>query len=519
MKTKNIRRTLVMSILALTLCIAMMAGSTFAWFTDSVVSGNNIIKSGNLDVVLEYKTAWSDAWTTVDETTEIFDDEALYEPGYTEVVFLRVANAGSLALKYDMAANIVSEKTSTNVYGNEFKLSDYLHMGAYVMDEYSSGFNYADILMPTMFDTREKAVANIPSMKPISEKADLDTATRPLLPGDKTAQVMALVLHMPETVGNEANHLSSVAAPEIHLGISVVATQYTYEEDAFDDQYDKDAEYPAAEVNNASDLINALAEGKDAKLTGDVDLTASASNGNFEIPASAGEVTLDLNGYTLTAPAREGYTGRTQYALDNYADLTITGNGTVISRGVQNYGKLTVEEGVTLVASDTNGGAAIYAYTGSETTVNGATLTAENNAACIIAYGKLTVNGGTYTQTGTGKTYAVLAYADAVINNANVTGVHGAVCGDTNLTINGGNYVTTGVVGQSDHVVYGSANSAIVITDGTFNGEYDAGGKSIWVGGTASITGGVFGTDPSAYVADGYNAALNAEGKWVVSAN
>ena len=57
---KNTRRALFMSALSLILCFAMLMGTTFAWFTDSVTSANNIIKSGNLDVELYYSVMGND---------------------------------------------------------------------------------------------------------------------------------------------------------------------------------------------------------------------------------------------------------------------------------------------------------------------------------------------------------------------------------------------------------------------------------------------------------------------------
>ena len=55
MKRKNTaRNALFTSIISLLLCVSMLVGTTFAWFTDSVTSANNVIKSGNLDIVLEY---------------------------------------------------------------------------------------------------------------------------------------------------------------------------------------------------------------------------------------------------------------------------------------------------------------------------------------------------------------------------------------------------------------------------------------------------------------------------------
>ena len=50
---KSTKRALTASIISMTLCIVLLIGTTFAWFTDSVSSGTNVIKAGNLDVKLE----------------------------------------------------------------------------------------------------------------------------------------------------------------------------------------------------------------------------------------------------------------------------------------------------------------------------------------------------------------------------------------------------------------------------------------------------------------------------------
>ncbi len=255
-KMKSTKRALLMSALALLMCVSMLIGSTFAWFTDSVTSGNNKIVSGNLDVVLEYKSNWDDAWTVVDENTKIFKEGALYEPGYTEVVFLRVSNAGSLALKYNLMVDIASEKSSVNVDGKEFNLSDYLQIGTYTQAEYASGANYADLLMPIMFGSREAALSNVTLAK-LATADSIVSSDTPVLVGEDTAQVTALVLTMPTTVGNEANYDANVAAaPEINLGVNLVATQLMQEKDSFNNQYDK-----YAAVASLGEMKEALATG------------------------------------------------------------------------------------------------------------------------------------------------------------------------------------------------------------------------------------------------------------------
>ena len=123
----NSKRALLMSALSLLLCASMLIGTTFAWFTDSVTSTNNIITAGNLDVELYWSTDAAD-WKAVDGDTNVFTDQ-LWEPGHTEVVYLKVKNAGTLALKYNLGVNIYSETIGINVAGDVFKLSDYINFG------------------------------------------------------------------------------------------------------------------------------------------------------------------------------------------------------------------------------------------------------------------------------------------------------------------------------------------------------------------------------------------------------
>jgi predicted ribosomally synthesized peptide with SipW-like signal peptide len=105
MKKQTTRRALVLCVLSFFVCVAMLVGTTFAWFTDSVTSGRNTIQSGNLDVALEYYDAENDAWVEVTSTTNAFGYDE-WEPGFTKKVLFRVTNNGSLALKYQLSAGI-----------------------------------------------------------------------------------------------------------------------------------------------------------------------------------------------------------------------------------------------------------------------------------------------------------------------------------------------------------------------------------------------------------------------------
>ena len=106
--TKSTKRAFLSSVLALVVCIAMLVGSTFAWFTDSASTSGNTIVSGNLDVALEKNIGtetepnWVSAegetlkWVTTDSVENV-----LWEPGCTyQLPKLRIKNNGNLALKY-----------------------------------------------------------------------------------------------------------------------------------------------------------------------------------------------------------------------------------------------------------------------------------------------------------------------------------------------------------------------------------------------------------------------------------
>ena len=258
-KKRSTKRALLLSALSLLMCVSMLVGSTFAWFTDSVTSKNNIIKSGNLDIEVYYAypsdvvdgDVPENAWKKMESDKPVFNPDALWEPGYTEVVFFKFANEGSLELQYQLNVDILSEVKGTNVYGNEFYLSD--HIMAYINNTFE--WNYKQFLATEREDATNPAGAPNPYYDTLCKaasyapcRADDHTDNQLSLDSWQTLHTnentyATMVLWMPTTVGNEANHKTGTEAPKIDLGISVIATQYTYEKDSFNDQYDKDAEF------------------------------------------------------------------------------------------------------------------------------------------------------------------------------------------------------------------------------------------------------------------------------------
>lgn len=289
-KTKSTKRALLTSALALLMCVSMLIGSTFAWFTDSVTSGRNKIVSGNLDVVLEYKTPDSqDEWKEVTSDTVLFGEKGLWEPGHTEVVALRIRNAGTLALKYDLATTVYEEVAGTNVYGDSFKLSDHLEIGYSAIN---GDGQIGDIFMGMMLGSRD----NANSLTNSEFGKSVDNPYPIIMPGD--AHVCALAISMPTTVGNEANYKTGTDAPFISFGVTLLATQATVESDSFNNQYDKDADYTAS-VGTADELKAALAAGGNIVFGSDIKLDKMA-----KVTEAA---TIDLANSTLTAEKVGGY--------------------------------------------------------------------------------------------------------------------------------------------------------------------------------------------------------------------
>ena len=245
-KSKSTKQALLLSVMSLILCVSMLVGTTFAWFTDSVSTGKNTIAAGNLDVELEYLVDGN--WEKVTENTNVFEENTLWEPGHTEVVYLKVSNLGTLALDYKLGVNIAYELTSINVYGEELKLSEYLQVGVIEDQE-------------TAFADRAAARDAVTASTPLTDgyaKAGTLYAKNDVPTDGKTEQYVALVVYMPEETDNHANYMTGYDAPQITLGINLMATQETYEEDSFNEKYDENSIYagiPAAQVTKVSEPI------------------------------------------------------------------------------------------------------------------------------------------------------------------------------------------------------------------------------------------------------------------------
>lgn len=275
---KHTKHKLLSSIATLFVCFAMFIGSTYAWFTDSASTGVNKIQAGNLDVTLEYLK--DGEWKDVKDSTDLFQTD-LWEPGTTDVVYLKVSNIGTLALKYKFAVSKFTETIGVNVVnGGPIKLSEILKFGI-IDSETQQSFDRV---------TARAAVAGNPLA--------LNTYTNDIRLGVGETKYYTLVVYMPEETANEANYVTDTTPPSIEMGINLVATQDTVENDSFGYDYDQNA---------------GEAEGYTVTVVIPVETVAKALNTNIVTENVGGtlkasekvrsEQTVEAGGIAVTYPA------------------------------------------------------------------------------------------------------------------------------------------------------------------------------------------------------------------------
>ena len=225
---KSTKRALLGSVMAMVLCMAMLVGATFAWFTDTASTGVNKIQAGNLDVVLEMQNA-DGKWVSAEGKTLDFvkaadakGEATLWEPGCTyELPALRIRNNGNLALKYKVII--------TGINGSA-KLNEAI--------EWTIG----DVAMG---------------------------AEQHLAAGESSA--FTIKGHMKESADNEYMNESIDG-----IAITVVATQDTVESDSFNNTYDASATYPVVAVANVNTNGDTVLKDKEEDHTIQVTVPAGA---------------------------------------------------------------------------------------------------------------------------------------------------------------------------------------------------------------------------------------------------
>ena len=373
--SKNTKRALLTSALAILACVAMLIGTTFAWFTDTASTSVNKITSGKLDIELQYATAWNDvtgaptAWVNAEgkvlnfRTADNRTENILWEPGATyQLPELRIVNNGNLALKYKIVINGIAGDAELNkVIDWEYRL--------YSMEgdryEYNVGGNLSDG----------------------------DEITGEMIPGvngDVTAPIV-ISGTMDTAAGNEYQGLTIDG-----IAVTVYATQLNHENDSIGPDYDKEAEYPTA----ADALKTALENGGNIIMGDDIAVAPVVADKTVSKLAPqmliTKDTTLNLSGKKLGVNAAEDF-GKASPVLMAVmgGTLTIDGDGEInCEAGSQQVYGINVNGGKVVV----NGGKHYGAIT-----------------AIQVQKGELEINGGFFDMAPTCKAQ-VPQYAKYIVN-------------------------------------------------------------------------------------------------------
>ncbi len=249
MTKSNSKKSLVASGLSLAVSAALLLGTTFAWFTDSVTSAGNKIQAGNLQVDLLMDKAGDGNYVSIADSDkgDIFSaaqggNGYNWEPGMTQIVYLAVKNTGSLALNY----NFILDVTDGNP-GLADAL-DYAVLNGTTADDLKDAKTWEDIVAIS--------TADVPTSGYVGDVVDGQTTFTPgrILEAKEMA-TFAMAVHMDEEAGNEYQNGS------ITIDVNLVAKQAMSETDGFGNpNYDADADWPPVSISNADQLKQALAD-------------------------------------------------------------------------------------------------------------------------------------------------------------------------------------------------------------------------------------------------------------------
>ena len=208
---KATKRALLTSITALVMCVVMLAGTTFAWFTDTATANVNKIEAGKLDVQLMMKVGndWKNAEGETLKWVKAQGGEnqaILWEPGAEyKLPELKVVNGGNLALKYEIKITGAVDADGRDDLDSK-KLLDVLKFKS-VVDNTTKENVYGQTIATGTLDANDKE------------------------------QIIQLSAKMDENAGNDYMNMALS-----NITVTVKAMQASYEYDSNGKTYDENAD-------------------------------------------------------------------------------------------------------------------------------------------------------------------------------------------------------------------------------------------------------------------------------------
>ena len=274
MKDNQTKKSLRTSGLALLLCVTMLIGTTFAWFTDSITNSGNKIQSGTLDIGAkayavgqggtkvtitgvngDQAITFSQTGADLEKSKDPIINDSLWEPGKSSAKLLEVTNNGSLAAKVKLAFQVTDGSLQNALW-----------------------FDFVQV------DANGTATGTF-TKRPMNQLATVADGVEVSLSAKNSVRFV-LVYGMDETAGNEYQGKTFTA------DVTINATQFSEEKDGFGNaDYDKNATYPVSDITEFEDALNQAQDGDTIQLTGNLKLEKVMSiNKNL---------TIDGNGNTI----------------------------------------------------------------------------------------------------------------------------------------------------------------------------------------------------------------------------
>lgn len=430
------------------MCLTMLLGTTFAWFTDTASTSVNTVNAGDLKLGLEYAYAAESStaegptiWQPVKgigNNTAILKDvgthegvDKAWEPGMAKYVQLKVKNDGNLSLKYKLGLVIEEETAGRNTANETFKLSNYLQ--AAILDgaknfttsgEAIKAAEGQDILVKAKklsqgCITEGELYPEMKNPEAAATSAENATSNTAGAAGNADSRpsekIITIVVYYPKSATAETSALDEASVPKISIGVRAFAGQLADESDSDGSSYDENA--PLETASTPEELTKAIEDalpGDTIALTDDIVISSALTINK--------ELTIDLNGKTVTA----------------------TGNFATINR----------EAKLTIAGGTVKSGRYAFDVKGGEVVVNDGNFTAQETVCALFGGSKLTVNDGTFTSNDN----AVVATNGSKEQDGCEITINGGVF---NANITSAGYIACGV--------YVANKDTVKINAGTFN--------------------------------------------------
>lgn len=375
-RSSTTKKALFISTCALLFSMLMMAGSTFAWFTDSVSTGTNTITTGKLDVQLLHTNQHVTPAKEVGQDTLLFTDEGGnpidWEPGAIAYENFTVENSGDLALNYRLALDLNNANT---IAGTNRSLKDVLKVKVV-----KGGVKAADV-SENALQGAEGFVSVTNGQISIPEAVHDDKIQKLTKKGSKgsSSTTYGVIIYWEPNAETDYNYnLANYSDTDkdgktidntndgndhltIDLGVSLGATQAPEESDSTGNDYDREATYPAASVSEFTSALEKAKSGDTIELTGSISLNEPITvNKNVTIKSVGGAV---LSGEALK--------------IGSNADVTLQGITFKSPRTAEN-------KGISLKATSYNGKLVIDSCTFEEPQWSSIDITANASASITI---------------------------------------------------------------------------------------------------------------------------------------